>query len=95
MNRAMAVAALVMVSLTVVAAPMDSYQVGSGFGTVDTMVWFRTLLYAGIGLYGCWAIGVAVWGWVQGQVNELTLFSVVFRSALVLFGATLLVGVVT
>lgn len=86
---------LVLASGSVLAAPMDSYQLGSGFGPVDTGSWFRSVFYAGLALYGCWSIGTGLWSWVQGSISEMHLFFVVFRSALMMVLASFLVSAVT
>lgn len=95
MTRALLWLLLIVTSRSLLAAPMDSFQLGSGFGSVDTGTWFRNLLYAALALYGCWTIGTGLWSWVQGSISELHLFFVVFRSALMMVLASFLVGAVT
>ena len=86
---------LAMAPARAMAAPMDSYNAASGFGTFNLAALFTTLLYAVLAAYGMWTVTTGVVGWASGSVNALALFFIVCRCALLLVLASALVGMVT
>ena len=87
--------ALLVVCGSAIAAPMDSFNAASGYQGGLTANLFRSILYAGIALFGVWSIATAISGWIQGRTNPLALFFIVSRSAMLLVLASLVVGAVT